>query len=397
MAWRSEAWIVRPELLIVGGGLAGGLLALRLAETRPELDWRLVEAEPRLGGNHTWSFHQPDLTPAQHAWIAPLVAHRWPGYEVRFPHRRRHLSSGYASISTERFDQVLRTRLPAERLLLGRQVARLEDDGVVFADGEVLKAATVIDARGPRSDPALWLGYQKFLGQEVRLSHPHGLAEPIVMDATVNQLDGYRFVYSLPLAPDRLLIEDTYYADGESLPVERLRQHLSDYALHQGWDIAEVVREEQGVLPITLGGDLDRYWRNVKAGAPIGLAAGLFHPTTGYSLPEAVQLAEHLATQSFTATAALRSTLHDYARRRWQRQGFFRLLNRMLFLAGRPEHRVRVMQRFYGLAETLIQRFYSGRLTAFDRLRILSGKPPVPLKPALDAALARHPLSKETP
>ncbi|QDD87721.1 lycopene cyclase [Pseudomonas oryzihabitans] len=389
--------MVRPDLLIVGGGLAGGLLALRLAETRPEVDWRLVEAEPRLGGNHTWSFHQPDLTPAQHAWIAPLVAHRWPGYEVRFPHRRRHLGSGYASISAERFDEVLRTRLPAERLLLGRAVARLEDDGVVFADGSALQASVVIDARGPRSDPALWLGYQKFLGQEVRVTRPHGLAEPIVMDATVNQLDGYRFVYSLPLAPDRLLIEDTYYADGESLPVERLRQHLRDYADHQGWEIAEVLREEQGVLPITLGGDLEHYWRNVEAGAPIGLAAGLFHPTTGYSLPEAVQLAEHLAAQAFTSTEALRHSLHAYARRRWQRQGFFRLLNRMLFLAGRPEHRVRVMQRFYGLAEPLIQRFYAGRLTAFDRLRILSGKPPVPLKPALDAALARPPQFKEAP
>ncbi|MDT3721551.1 lycopene beta-cyclase CrtY [Pseudomonas oryzihabitans] len=395
MAWRREDGIVRPDLLIVGGGLAGGLLALRLAETRPELDWRLVEAAPRLGGNHTWSFHQPDLTASQHAWIDPLVAHRWPGYEVRFPQRQRRLGSGYASISAERFHEVLNARLPAERLLLGRKVLRLQDDGIVFTDGYTLAAGAVIDARGPRPDPALWLGYQKFLGQEVRLASPHGLTEPIVMDATVDQLDGYRFVYTLPLASDRLLIEDTYYADGESLPVERLRQHLADYAHQRGWTIAEVLREEQGILPITLGGDVDSYWDHVTAGAPIGLAAGLFHPTTGYSLPEAVRLAEHLAAQPFSSSAALRETLRHYAQGRWQRQGFFRLLNRMLFLAGRPEHRVRVMQRFYGLGEPLIQRFYAGRLTAFDRLRILSGKPPVPLKPALDAALARPPQFKE--
>ncbi len=157
---------------------------------------------------------------------------------------------------------------------------------MVFADGYTLAAGAVIDARGAAPDPALWLGYQKFLGQEVRLVRPQW-PRTHVMDATVDQLDGYRFVYSLPLAPDRLLIEDTYYADGESLPAERLRQHLADYARQQGWEIAEVLREEQGVLPIILGGDLDRYWDNVTAGAPIGLAAGLFHPTTGYSLPEA--------------------------------------------------------------------------------------------------------------
>ena len=52
------------RVVSVGGGLANSLIAYRLAQTRPELEPLIVEAE-RLGGNHTWCFHATDLTPAQ--------------------------------------------------------------------------------------------------------------------------------------------------------------------------------------------------------------------------------------------------------------------------------------------------------------------------------------------
>src|SRR5690606_40006383 len=74
------------------------------------------------------------------------------------------------------------------------------------------------------------------------------------------------------------------------------------------------------------------------------------------------------------------------AQQAWESQGFFRLLNRMLFLAGAPDQRSRVLQRFYGLSQGLIERFYAGRLTAADKARILAGKPPVPLGEAIRAA-----------
>ena len=73
------------------------------------------------------------------------------------------------------------------------------------------------------------------------------------MDATVTQLDGYRFLYVLPLAEDRLLIEDTRYSDGPALDQAELARDIAAYAAQQGWTIVETVREENGVLPIALG------------------------------------------------------------------------------------------------------------------------------------------------
>ena len=60
-----------------------------------------------------------------------------------------------------------------------------------------------------------------------------------------------------------------------------------------------------------------------------------------------------------------------------------RLLNRMLFRAAEPEKRYQVLERFYGLNEGLVERFYRNRLTKKDKLRILIGKPPVPVTKAL--------------
>ena len=62
---------------------------------------------------------------------------------------------------------------------------------------------------------------------------------------------------------------------------------------------------------------------------------------------------------------------------------FLRLLNRMLFRAAKPEERYSVLQRFYGLNQGLIERFYAGKLTWRDKARILIGKPPVPIHKAL--------------
>jgi lycopene beta-cyclase len=55
----------------------------------------------------------------------------------------------------------------------------------------------------------------------------------------------------------------------------------------------------------------------------------------------------------------------------------------LLFAAAEPEGRYRMLQRFYRLDPELIERFYSGRSTPFDKFRILAGIPPVPISRAL--------------
>ncbi len=384
------------DLLLVGGGLANGLIAWRLRQLRPRCRVLLLEAGSTLGGNHTWSFHDGDLTRAQHAWLAPLVVHRWPCHEVRFPGGNRTLQGGYASIPSERFHAVLAADLgPAVQL--DTPVAEVGPRHVVLGDGRTLQAQAVIDSRGQAPDGALRLGFQKFVGREFQLSAPHGLRGPILMDATVAQHDGYRFVYTLPLDARRVLVEDTCYADGAALEPPQLRRDIDAYLQAQGWHPAALLREEQGVLPIVLDGDPQALWAAAGGVPRAGLAAGLFHPTTGYSLPDAVRLADLLCTWSDLRAPALFEAIRAHALAQWRRQGFFRLLNRMLFEAAAPGERWRVMQRFYERPEALVARFYAGHPTWADKLRIVSGRPPVPVAAAMQAALGRHPVLRSSP
>ena len=376
------------RVVIAGGGLAGGLIALRLAQTRPEVTVTIVEGADGFGGNHTWSSFETDLTPAQRAWTAPLIAHRWAGYDVRFPGLSRTLANGYQSATSERLDAALRAALPAERRPTGTPVVAIEPTRVTLADQRVLEADAVIDARGQRSEH-LELRWQKFVGLELELAQPHGLTRPVIMDATVDQLDGYRFVYLLPFTPTTVLVEDTYYADGAELGVERVRARIMDYAAARGWQVARIVREETGVLPIAVGGDMDAYWAGGPGVARAGMAAALFHPVTGYSLPDAVRLADRIAALPVIDAAGLSAETQRVARAAWQSRRFYRMLNVMLFDAAYPDARWRVLARFYRLPEALIARFYAGATTAGDMARILMGKPPVPVGRAVRALLAR--------
>jgi lycopene beta-cyclase len=380
------ATTITCDVAIVGGGLAGGLVALALKGRHPALDVRLIDADDVVGGNHIWSFFGSDVAEA-HRWIvAPLVAHAWARYDIAFPHHARTIDEPYYSIRSEKLDAAVRRALPDHALLLGRKVLGVSATAVVLADGCRIEAKGVIDARGPGDLSTLSLGWQKFVGRELTLDAPHGAPDPRVMDATVEQLDGYRFVYCLPFADTEMFVEDTYYSDTPDLDVPVLIARIDAYASARGWAVREVGRIESGVLPVVWGGDFEAYWRSSGMRiAKVGMRAGLFHPTTGYSLPDAVRTAALIAGRTEFSGAGLHDMTYALARKTWAQRGFYRMLDTMLFRAAEPAERYRILERFYRLSPRLIGRFYAGSSTFADKARILTGKPPVPISRAIRA------------
>ncbi|MCC5793619.1 MAG: lycopene beta-cyclase CrtY [Chromatiales bacterium] len=376
-------------VILAGGGLANSLIAWRLAEVRPDLPLLLLESGPQLGGNHTWSFHGSDLAPAQHKWMAPLLRRSWACHEVRFPNRQRIIAGSYHSLDNESLHAAVSGRL-GERVRTGAPVRSLASDHVVLEDGSVLEASLVIDGRGAQALPGFTLAWQKFVGQLVELDAPHGLDHPVLMDATVEQHDGYRFIYLLPFSESSVLVEDTYYSDASDLDAAALRERIATYLAARGWRVRTVEREESGVLPIVLEGNPGPLLEAGPGGVvTVGMRAGLFHGTTGYSLPQAVALADALAALPALDVASAQACVRQHVRELWRSQRVFRLLNRLLFRAADPGARWRVLEHFYRLPEPLIGRFYAGRLQGLDSLRILSGRPPVPVSRALRVMLGR--------
>ena len=373
------------DVAIIGAGLAGGLIALALRARHPGLTIRLVDAAAVVGGHHRWSFFGSDIA-ADDLWLVkPLVTQSWPDHAVRFPGHARTIPEPYYSIESERLDTVVRAALPADMLMLGRRVAAVSATTVDLADGDRIVASGVIDARGPGDLTTLDLGWQKFVGQELRLSVPHDAPVPAIMDATVAQLDGYRFVYCLPLGATRMFVEDTYYSDTPDLDRDTLADRIHAYAAMRGWQVEQAAGEERGVLPVAMGGDFEGYWHSTGRVAKAGMRAGLFHPTTGYSLPDAVRTAARIAARRDFAGDALHDATHAAAKASWDARGFYRMLDTMLFKAAEPAERYRVLERFYRLSPRLIGRFYAGQSTMIDKARVLIGKPPVPVSRAVRA------------
>jgi lycopene beta-cyclase len=159
-------------------------------------------------------------------------------------------------------------------------------------------------------------------------------------------------------------------------------------------DAYETVRREKGVLPITMGHDysnIDVSFPKVDFGQ-IGIRGGFYHAVTGYSFPMALKFADSFSyfisvfrrgEEDVTDAAGAAFIVAAKREEHWENERFLRLLNRMLFRAAKPEERYSVLQRFYGLNQSLIERFYAGTLTWRDKARILIGKPPVPVSKAL--------------
>ena len=71
------------DVAIVGGGLAGALIALALARRRPDCELRLIEGSGRIGGNRLWSFFATDVAAAPYACASWYDSNYWHVYYGR--------------------------------------------------------------------------------------------------------------------------------------------------------------------------------------------------------------------------------------------------------------------------------------------------------------------------
>ncbi len=116
----------------------------------------------------------------------------------------------------------------------------------------------------------------------------------------------------------------------------------------------------------------------------LGVRGGFFHPTTGYSFYEAVRTAEHLAKWVENGEMdSIPTKLKKLGTERYNAQEFYRRLNNMLFSAAEGQDRYKVLERFYEHDADLIGRFYAGQTSLKDKAKILSGRPPIPVKKAI--------------
>ncbi|XZE19100.1 lycopene beta-cyclase CrtY [Pirellulaceae bacterium SH449] len=368
------------DYILVGGGLQSGLMALAIGHHQPGARVAILERGSVLGGNHTWSFHSTDVSEESSPWIQPLVESRWPEYDVFVGKYQRRVRLEYYTVSSSHFASVLGQQASNSRLRIftGAQAIDVSSNEVRLSNGQQLRANVVIDNRGPQgTDIAEHKGgFQKFWGFEVELDHDWFLPHPRIMDDSIEQTDGFRFLYTLPFEPRRVLVEDTRFSNSTHIDRGECLQQVTRYLSKHGYRDWRVLREESGVLPMPTDGKMPGYSLPTLAG---GYRGGWFHAATGYSMPMAIQLASLVATtppsELQTAWKTLQTAHHGRAK-------FARFLNRLLFDLVKPQTRYQIFRRFYSvLGESRIARFYGHRFTCFDAFRIVVGIPPRGLRP----------------
>jgi len=381
----------RPDydVAILGGGLAGLSLAVRLAGL-PGCRTLIVEPQTEYRRDKTWSYWRLIDHPFDRA-----IAARWESWDVIRRNRegatvttgRSSASLPYEMIPSDRLYAVAQELIagaPNIELRLGCHARSIDEqpDGVLVrtSAGEV-RAGLVFDSRPPPAGPRGDL-VQRFLGQEVVTDAPvFDAARVTLMDFAVPQQPGtVHFLYVLPTSATEALVEDTWLAPADAiLPDHRaaIRSYLSE---RFGVTSVTTAFEEQGAIPMSPGLQAAPRAGRVIA---IGTAGGAVKPSSGYGFLGIQRMAAALAAD-LTAGRQPAPFQPRTALARWMDAVFLGSLRRA------PEEAPRIFETLFARCapEPLI-RFLNdvGRLG--DTARVIAAMPKTPMLAAAARQLLR--------
>lgn len=362
------------DVLLIGGGLQNCLLALYASRKHPELNFIILEAEDTLLGGKTISAHHKDVPKPILEMVTPFIKKSWPNYLVSFPNYEKRVGLEYFTLDCVKLGHFLsQNSFSNIQVHLSHKVLDIKNNNVQVEGGRVFSSNLIIDTRPTLKKPAS-TGIQQFFGIEAYFPDGHNMDTPVLMDALVDQTEGYRFFYLLPFNANTLLVEDTRIAKGapsrKVCNETSIREYLAKKFPNQVWYSNS---HEYGLLPVPTKPQIPS--QDSASLFKAGMAAGIFNKATGYSLPLVSQYVLELTPNLKNNPRALETT-RVFKARVFRKSYYYLIFNFFLFYCFTPEKAYACFEYFYRHDNSYIIRFYRNELKTLDFLRIFTRKPP---------------------
>ncbi len=369
--------------VILGAGCAGLSFCYYLLEQGVEAPILILDQKSGFEDDRTWCFWDVEETPFSH--LATRRWNSWSLYAGGDSVLQTSDENPYMCLTGADFYRYALERIstyPNVTLRLGEGVEDYKEHaGITYVrtPERTYTADYVLDGRGllPGSQvfeearkKARWVP-QRFLGLRLRTNRP--VFDPEVctlMDFSVSQDPGPRFMYVLPFGEHEALVENVYLADGKTSREEHyaeLSEYLDDrYGLGPG-DYT-VDGEERGYIPMT---DYRFPRRLGERAYSIGMLGGETRPSTGYTFLRIQRYCRSLA-ESLVQYGSAPRNVHP---------GRLNLLDGIFlrYMLEHPEKLPEIYRRmFAGLGPEYLIRFLTERSTPADELRLVIALPKAP-------------------
>ena len=270
--------VTEIDIAIIGGGSAGMTLASKLAASTYSSTAVVFEPKTPLERDCCWSLWS---TPQQRRQLNAAIIGGWDKWRLIDNSGEVILDSKiyeYTCLSSAKYlqscEDSLNNYVKLKRSSID-QVGIANNKGEISADGMRYSAETIFDSRlPPLRDNSL---RQHFLGWEIRTQKAMTeLDIATLMDFRVDQSRGLHFIYALPFSENHLMLESTMIS--KKLENKQwYRDAMVSWLGKQGIEIAELVREEIGVIPME---EIDQI-KSKKLS--IGAASGAVRMSSGYA------------------------------------------------------------------------------------------------------------------
>ncbi|MFM9987634.1 lycopene cyclase family protein [Flavobacterium sp.] len=291
---------INYDYIFAGAGLAGlmildKMIDARLLERKKVL---LLETDVKNSNDRTWCFWDDESGDFDN-----LVSKRWK--QALFVNEKQTIEclsgdANYKMIESIRFyDYVLdKLKKYPEIIWKKEKFISFEDknSSVIVTSNIAKYTATfflnsVFDVSKIENNIKYPLLKQHFIGWFVRTTNPIFDADcATFMDFSIQQKGNTRFMYVLPFSQTEALVEYTLFSP-DLLPENEYEEAISDYLKEKGVTSFDIIKREQGNIPMTVF----PFWKsNSRNVLHIGTAGGWTKASTGYTFKNTIKQSERV-------------------------------------------------------------------------------------------------------